>query len=210
MGFAKPWERGAGEDVAEAIADRTHQPWQPKGAKVPKSVKKAHSTKIQIQTNANTTSQRKPEWAFKRQEFAKAYLIDCNATMAALRCGLAENEDEARKEGWRFLKEPETLAIVQAFAARLETDKIVSRERVILGLYEEANYHGLGSSHSARIAAWSKLAQMLDVERPKQPDDPMEKKARGGVMLLPAPTSIDAWEQQASASQAALKATVRQ
>ena len=32
---------------------------------------------------------------------------------------------------------------------------------VINGLYAEANFHGEGSSHSARVSAWEKLAKHL-------------------------------------------------
>jgi hypothetical protein len=151
-----------------------------------------------------------PAAVFKRQEFAKSYLIDFDPTMAALRCGLADPEDidNARTLGWYYYRQPETLAAIQAFSATLENDKIVSRERVLMGLLEEANYRGLGASHSARVAAWGKIAQMLGAEKPADTPDPA--KVRGGVMLIPMAQSIEDWEQAATSSQAQLKSAVRQ
>lgn len=202
--FAKPWEKdGASEVLADAIADQTAAPWEPKPAKVARSVVVAHN-------NKQTRNQKsRPATVFKRQEFAKSYLIDCNPAMACLRLGLCDNIEDARKEGWRIFNEPETLAAIQAFSARLENDKIVSRERVLMGLLEEANFHGLGASHSARVAAWGRMAAMLGADKPKSDEDPA-KKVRGGVMMIPMAKSIEEWESAAVGSQAQLKAVVRQ
>jgi hypothetical protein len=176
---------------------------------VPPHVKQAHKDKEQ---RNEKTRKLAPEAIFKRQEFAKAYLIDCDPTMAALRCGLADPEDldSARATGWYYFRQPETLAAIQAFSATLENDKIVSRDRVLMGLLEEANYRGLGSSHSARVAAWGKIAQMLGAEKPADPNAPDPTKVRGGVMLIPMAQSIEEWEGAATRSQSALKAAVRQ
>jgi hypothetical protein len=195
----------------DAVADQTAAPWHPKGAKVPESIKQAHKDK---QVRNERTRTLAPGAVFKRQEFAKAYLIDCDPTMAALRCGLVDSEDEdshneARRVGWYYFRQPETLAAIQAFSATMENDKIVSRERVLMGLLEEANYRGLGASHSARVAAWSKIAQMLGAEKPKGEEDPATK-VKGGVMMIPMAQSIEQWETVATGSQAALKSAVRQ
>lgn len=209
MVLAKPWEtKGASPVIVDAVADQTHAPWHPKGAKVPESIKQAHKAK---EVRNERTRSVAPAVIFKRQEFAKAYLIDCDPTMAALRCGLVDPDDpdEARKVGWYYYRQPETLAAIQAFSATMENDKIVSRERVLMGLLEEANYRGLGASHSARVAAWSKIAQMLGAEKPKGEEDPATK-VRGGVMMIPMAQSIEQWEQVATGSQAALKSAVRQ
>lgn len=206
--LAKPWEKKGGSPVIDdAVADQTHAPWQPKPARVPHSIKKAHQEK----QARNERKRVAPEVIFKRQEFAKAYLVDFDPTMAALRCGLADPDDPdgARTIGWYYFRQPETLAAIQAFSATIENDKIVSRERVLMGLLEEANYRGIGASHSARVAAWAKIAAMLGAEKPADPNAPDPNKVRGGVMLIPHMGSIEDWEQAATNSQAALKAAVR-
>lgn len=208
--LAKPWEKkGSSPVIEDAIADQTHAPWHPKPAKVPPHIKRAHKEKQQRNEKTRSIA---PEAVFKRQEFAKAYLIDFDPTMAALRCGLADPEDPdgARATGWYYFRQPETLAAIQAFSATIENDKIVSRERVLMGLLEEANYRGIGSSHSARVAAWGRLAQMIGAEKPADPNAPDPTKVRGGVMLIPMAQSIEHWEEAATKAQGELKATVRQ
>lgn len=204
MVLAKPWEKnGASPVIADAIADQTHAPWKPKPGKVPERIKQAVTDKRRKQERRTLP----PESIFNRQEFAKHYLIDCDHRNAAIRMG-ADPEDAARI-GRDLLNCPVTLAAIQAYSARIEKDKIVSRERVLLGLLEEANYHGLGSSHSARVAAWTRIAAIIGADKPEKEDDPL-KKVRGGVMMIPMAATIEQWEQAAVGSQAQLKAAVRQ
>lgn len=202
--LARPWERNAkSEVIEEAIAEQTHAPWLPKAKRPPKRIIQAAKDKRDRQQRVAAP----PESVFKRQEFAKYYLIDMSHKNAVIRMG--GDPETASQVGRRMLEDPNTLAAIQAFSSRLETDKIVSRERVILGLLEEANHHGLGASHSARVAAWSRLAVMLGADKPKADEDP-SKKHRGGVMIVPFTANVEAWEQAATGQQALLKAAVRE
>lgn len=201
--FAKPWESQAKDEVIEeAKQDAAKKPWE---KQVPKTSKKVVETVVD-ELHLPAIDQ------IKAQAFAKNYLIDFNHRNAAIRTfnysdGSAET---ARKVGLRLLSHPYVLQAIHAFMPEIEKEKLVTRERVILGLLEEANYHGFGASHSARVAAWSKLAVLLGMEfeakNPKNPDPSMN---RGGVMLVPYVETVEEWEQLAIASQTKLKADVR-
>lgn len=199
----KPWERTkANGVVADAIIDQTHRPWEAKPVKVEGRIIDQAKEKMTRNQRGNLP----PEAVFKRQEFAKHYLIDCCHVTAAIRMGA--DPDSAAKIGRELLNDPVTLAAIQAYSARLEHHKIITRDRVMMGLYEEANNRGFGSSASARVAAWTRLATMIGADKPE--GDNEAKAARGGVMLVPLAGGIDAWEAAARGQQALLKASVRE
>lgn len=199
--FARPWEKKRGVDpaIAEAIEDTSRKPWDPHTPKVPAHIKEQHKVKAQKQ------GEYRPETKFKAQAFAKAYLIDFDHRNAAIRIGAPE--DKALEIGRGMLNDPETLQAIQAYMGSIETDKLVSRERVLMGLLKEACYHGLGASHSARVAAWGKLAKVLGMELP--PEDPNKKNTQGGVMIVPMAGGIEEWERAAIGQQQQLKTDVR-
>lgn len=199
----KPWERKKSNSVVDAaVADQTHRPWEPKPVPVEGRIVQQAKTKAERNQRRNLP----PESIFKRQEFAKNYLIDCCHMTAAIRMG-ADPEDAGRI-GRELLNDPITLAAIQAYSSRIEKDKIVTRERIMMGLFEEANNRGFGSSASARVAAWARLAAMIGAEKPAGEDK--GKEARGGVMLVPYAGGIDAWEAAAKGQQTLLKASVRE
>lgn len=89
--------------------------------------------------------------------FVSEFLVDLNATQAAIRAGYAESG--ARTEGTRLLAHA---GVSAAIAARFKerTDALgLSVDRVLRGLYEEATRTGEGSSHGARVTAWGLIAK---------------------------------------------------
>ncbi|WP_171473755.1 terminase small subunit [Frigoriglobus tundricola] len=108
----------------------------------------------------------------KQQRFVDEYLIDLNATQAAIRAGYSARS--AKGHTHRLLQDPEIRnAIDAAQAARrkrteLTADWVVERLRI------EAERTGEGSSHSARVAAlgWAMKLLGLCKEDAPHPDHP--------------------------------------
>jgi phage terminase small subunit len=95
----------------------------------------------------------------KQKLFCQEYLVDLNATQAAIRAGYSEKT--ANRMGAENLSKPVIAeAIKEAMAERSEKTG-VTQVMVIEGLLEEARNKGKGSSHSARVAAWATLGKHL-------------------------------------------------
>lgn len=95
----------------------------------------------------------------KQQRFVDEYLIDLNATQAAIRAGYSPKT--AGSIGEENLKKP---AIATAISAALESRSrrtLVTADDVVKGLLEEARRKGKGASHAARVQAWGLLARHL-------------------------------------------------
>lgn len=207
--FAKPWEKSSNETVIDAAKMGAQaKPWNPPPPQVPPEVLQAHKVK----TNIN--GERIKVDPIKAQAFAKEMLVDFNPVKSLLRAGLISQEEaETRsasslyKTANRYERDPLVQQALRDFIHRIESDKIVSRERILYGLLEEACYHGPGASASARVAAWGKLAKLMGMELPAEGE--AKTSAPGGVMLIPFAPSIEQWEQAAMGQQAKLKADVR-
>lgn len=89
--------------------------------------------------------------------------------------------------------------------------ELLTRDRVLAGLFIEASDRYGPTSGASRVSAWSKLAQLIGLEaEAKRTDDfTKELQAPGGVLMVPFASSIEQWEQAAVAQQAQLKADVR-
>ncbi len=97
----------------------------------------------------------------KQARFVEEYLVDLNATQAAIRAGYSPKT--AYSQGERLLKNVEVhRAIQEAQEARSERTGI-TQDEVIQGLKKEAALEGDGSSHSARVAAWAHLGKHLGI-----------------------------------------------
>ncbi len=95
----------------------------------------------------------------KQQRFVEEYLIDLNATQAAIRAGYsARNAD---KIGPELLGKTRVAEAVKA-AQQARTERTaITQDEVIQGLKKEATLDGEGSSHSARVSAWAHLGKHL-------------------------------------------------
>ncbi len=89
----------------------------------------------------------------QQSRFVEEYLVDLNATQAAIRAGYSKktaNEQGAQLLAKLSIRE----AVAEAQEARSERTGI-TQDEVIQGLKKEATLEGDGSSHSARVAAWA-------------------------------------------------------
>ncbi len=95
----------------------------------------------------------------KQARFVEEYLLDLNATQAAIRAGYSKktaNEQGAQLLAKLSIRE----AVAEAQAIRSKRTAI-TQDEVIQGLKKEATLEGEGSSHSARVSAWAHLGKHL-------------------------------------------------
>lgn len=93
----------------------------------------------------------------KQEAFVAEYLIDLNATQAAIRAGYSEKT--AQEQGSRLLSNVMVAqAIADGASKRIQKAEITAQD-VLSGLYLEATRTGDGSSHGARVSAWGLLGK---------------------------------------------------
>lgn len=93
----------------------------------------------------------------RQQQFVREYLVDRNATQAAIRAGYAEGS--AAVTGSRLLTNAKIAkAVAEGIAARAE-NTAVTAEWVVARLQAEALDCGEGASHSARVRALELLGK---------------------------------------------------
>ncbi len=98
-----------------------------------------------------------PKLTEKQAAFVREYLVSLNATDAARRAGYSKKT--ASEVGYENLRKPQIReAIENALAERAQRTELTADE-VIAGLRREANFKGEGSSHAARVSAWSWLGK---------------------------------------------------
>ena len=95
----------------------------------------------------------------KQAAFIDEYLIDFNATQAAIRAGYSE--DTAKQQGSRLLSNVDVRAAIDDAIRERSSRTLISQDAVLLGLLEEARERGDGSSHSARVSAWAHIGKHL-------------------------------------------------
>lgn len=95
----------------------------------------------------------------KQERFVAEYLIDLNATQAAIRAGYSAKT--AVVQGSRLLTNANVAAAVAAARTKVAGKLEVTADRVIGGLLVEAEFRGEGASHGARVSAWGHLGKHL-------------------------------------------------
>ena len=100
----------------------------------------------------------------KQQRFVTEYLLDLNATQAAIRAGYRHG-DVGRQ---LLTKTHVSNAIAEAQRHRAERTRIAA-DTVVQRLWDEATREGKGSSHGARVQALTTLAKHFGLLEPKQP-----------------------------------------
>lgn len=95
----------------------------------------------------------------KQQRFVDEYLIDLNATQAAIRAGYSEKT--ARQIGEQNLSKLDIAEAIAKAQEQRQQRTQVTQDDVIKGLLTEAVWSGDGSSHSARVSAWTQLGKHL-------------------------------------------------
>lgn len=93
----------------------------------------------------------------KQRRFVAEYLIDLNATQAAIRAGYSVKT--ANQQGPRMLVNAGIQqAIAEGAGKRIAKAEITAQD-VLDGLYREATREGEGASHGARVSAWGLLGK---------------------------------------------------
>lgn len=105
----------------------------------------------------------------KQQRFVEEYLIDLNATQAAIRAGYSEKT--AGAVGHENLKKPEIQDSLKDAIEKRSEESGLTVEKIWKGLLSEATRDGEGSSHSARVSAWAHLAKYKGMFIDKQEVD---------------------------------------
>ena len=101
----------------------------------------------------------------KQQRFVEEYLIDLNATQAAIRAGYSEKT--AQEIGSENLSKPMVAKAIAEAQEKLSNKAQVTVEMVVQGLLNEAKDLSEGSTQSARVAAWAHLGKHLGMFKDK-------------------------------------------
>ena len=105
----------------------------------------------------------------KQQRFVEEYLIDLNATQAAIRAGYSEKT--AQEIGSENLSKPMVAKAIAEAQEKLSNKAQVTVEMVVQGLLNEAKDLSEGSTQSARVAAWAHLGKHLGMFKDKVEHD---------------------------------------
>jgi phage terminase small subunit len=131
-------------------------------------------------------SDRQPGVNPKHARFVDEYLVDNNATQAAIRAGYSAKT--ARQIGARLLTNVDISAAIDAGRAAIAERNALTQDEVIAGLRKEATREGDGSSHGARVSAWIGLGKHLgmftDVVRTEEDYRKEFDEARSGPRLV--------------------------
>jgi hypothetical protein len=107
----------------------------------------------------------------RQQRFVEEYLVDLNATQAAVRTGYSAYT--ANEQGARLLANASVAAAIRS-AEHARSERVrITQDDVLRGLHREATLAGEGSTHSARVSAWGLIGKHLGmfVERRQQLGD---------------------------------------
>ena len=97
----------------------------------------------------------------KQQRFVEEYLIDLNATQAALRAGYSEKN--VLNLGTTRMSKTRVAESVAEAQGKISKRTKVTVDRVVTGLLKEAENTDDGATHSARVAAWAHLGKHLGI-----------------------------------------------
>ena len=105
----------------------------------------------------------------KQQRFVEEYLIDLNATQAAIRAGYSEKT--AKEIGSENLTKPNIAKAIQEAQESLSNKTQLTVDMVVQGLLKEAQDYAEGSTQSARVSAWAHLGKHLGMFKDKLEHD---------------------------------------
>lgn len=181
--------------------------------KTTKKASKKATGKLAQRLASRTEENLSPKAKDRADRFVLQYLRDFNATQAFIRTQVEEGKpyedvdyNYAMNQGYQMTRWPYVAQKIQEAIEVAEEKNIVTRAEVLYGFKREAHYMGMGSSHGARVGAWTALAKVLGMEQKKLEQNLAMK---GGIMVVPATESLSSWEERAQAAQAALKEEVR-
>ena len=105
----------------------------------------------------------------KQQRFVEEYLIDLNATQAAIRAGYSEKT--AKEIGSENLTKPNIAKAIEEAQESLSNKTQLTVDMIVNGLLKEAQDYAEGSTQSARVSAWAHLGKHLGMFKDKLEHD---------------------------------------
>lgn len=123
------------------------------------------------------------------------------STQAAVFAGVASKS--ATRTGYRYAHDPYVLERFRLLREKLSKDEICSFAEQALNVKSIA-FDEQFTPKQTRISAHALLARLMGHEAPAK----IAATVNSGVLLLPVAESMEAWEAQALAAQAALKREV--
>jgi phage terminase small subunit len=102
----------------------------------------------------------------RQRRFVDEYLVDLNATQAAIRAGYSART--ANEQGPRLLVNVGIATAIQAAQLARSERLQLTQDHVLRGLHREATWMGDGSSHSARVTAWGLIGKHLGMFHRRQ------------------------------------------
>jgi hypothetical protein len=109
------------------------------------------------------------ELTAKQAAFVREYLVDRNATQAAIRAGYSKHT--AQEQSSRLLSNVIVAAEIAKAESKLQAKAEITAEMVMNGLLVEAQGLGVDTSPAARVAAWEKLGKQIGMFKDRQPGD---------------------------------------
>ena len=95
----------------------------------------------------------------KQARFVDEYLVDLNATQAAIRAGYGAAGPAVR--GAELVRNRKVRDAIAAARRAVATRTEITEDMVLEGLLKEAMFMDDGTFHAARISAWEKLGKHL-------------------------------------------------
>lgn len=139
-----------------------------------------------------------------RDKFVKEYVKDYNPIAAAQRIGYSASI--AREYAQRFMDEPYVARKIRMLEDEPPEDMSPEKmqQRIMAGLYKEANNYGQGSTQAARVAAWAKLAHLQGMEpalKTKNEHTGADGAPLAGQFVIPGVMSPEQWAAAAAQQQ---------
>jgi phage terminase small subunit len=98
----------------------------------------------------------------RQARFVEEFLVDCNAAAAYRRAGYTcLNERVASANAARLIAKDSVRSEIEARREERSRKMNITAADVVAGLHKEATLAGEGSSHAARVTAWSWLGKHL-------------------------------------------------
>lgn len=195
------------------------KPWEkdPKRVEAAQAAKAAATKAKRSYSRALTTDVKGRLTKDMALVLAREYVKHGDMRHALVSTGFADEETSPSQMSKLATKVRQSRNFAEAFdhvVTAFDSHELLTRERVLAGLFLEASDRFGPTSAAARVSAWSKLAQLIGMEggdSEAQRDAALRKElsAPGGVLMVPFVSSIEQWEQNAMSMQAQLKADVR-
>lgn len=145
---------------------------------------------------------------------AREYVKHGDMRHALILTGFADEDTSPSQMSKMATRVRQSRNFAEAFdhiVTKFDEHEMLTRDRVLAGLFLEASDRFGPTSAAARVSAWSKLATLIGMDFDAKRTDDFQKElaAPGGVLMVPFVSSIEQWEQSAMSQQAQLKADVR-